>query len=190
MSKQEVNLNTLAQAMHVYHDRMHPGLARVKTRSEVNRTTKKLYKQKHTGGARHGSKKAPIFVGGGVTHGPKGVKRQLVLPTALKAHTKALALEVMKEHKLVTTADFTGVTKTRDAVKLLPEAKKLTIVLVDGNKGAFRALRNVANLTVYYAKDVNARHILIGGHIVIEEVTKKASTKAKPEKKTAKKTTK
>lgn len=190
MSKQEVNLNTLAQAMHIYHDRMHPGLARVKTRSEVNRTTKKLYKQKHTGGARHGSKKAPIFVGGGVTHGPKGVKRQLVLPTALRAHAKALALEVMKAEKLVTTADFTGVTKTKDAVKLLPTAKKHTVILTDGNKGAFRALRNVANLTVYYAKDVNARHILVGGHIVVEEATKKASVKENTAKKVTKKTTK
>ncbi len=190
MSKQEVNLNTLAQAMHVYHDRMHPGLARVKTRGEVNRTTKKLYKQKHTGGARHGSKKAPIFVGGGVTHGPKGVKRQLQLPTALRAHTKALAFEVMKAEKLVSSADFTGITKTKDAVKLLPSAKKITVILTDGNKSAFRALRNVENVVVFYAKDVNARNILIGGHIVMEEA-KKTEVKEKAEKKaTAKKTTK
>ena len=71
MSKQEVNLNTLAQAMHVYHDRMHPGLARVKTRGEVNRTTKKLYKQKGTGNARRGDKNTNIMKGGGHGHSKK-----------------------------------------------------------------------------------------------------------------------
>ena len=74
----EYNLKTsnslLLQAVRVFEDRTHFGLARVKTRSEVNKTRKKLYKQKGTGGARHGAKSAHIFVGGGVAHGPKGEK--------------------------------------------------------------------------------------------------------------------
>ena len=96
----------------------------------------------------------------------------------------------MKAEKLVSSADFTGITKTKDAVKLLPSAKKITVILTDGNKSAFRALRNVENVVVFYAKDVNARNILIGGHIVMEEA-KKTEVKEKAEKKaTAKKTTK
>jgi len=73
----------LAQAVRVYEDRMHPGLSKVKTRSEVAKSTRKIYKQTGTGGARHGAKSAPIFVGGGVAHGPKGVKRLLSLSKKL-----------------------------------------------------------------------------------------------------------
>jgi len=65
----------LVQIVRVFEDRTHFGLNKVKTRSEVNKTRKKLYKQKGTGGARHGAKSAHIFVGGGVAHGPKGEKR-------------------------------------------------------------------------------------------------------------------
>src|SRR3989344_5966768 len=71
------NFRLLAQAYHVYEDRTHLGLAKAKTRGEVRISTKKIYKQKGTGGARHGAKSAPIFVGGGVAHGPKGIKRKL-----------------------------------------------------------------------------------------------------------------
>ena len=49
-----------------------PRTAKVKQRSEIKGSTAKIYAQKGTGGARHSSRKAPIFVGGGVAHGPKG----------------------------------------------------------------------------------------------------------------------
>ena len=51
------------------------GNHKTKVRSEVSGSTRKIYKQKGTGGARHGAKSAHIFVGGGVAHGPKGEKR-------------------------------------------------------------------------------------------------------------------
>ena len=67
---QKENLPLLAQAVRVYEERSHIGFAKTKTRAEVNRTTKKVYKQKGTGGARHGARSAPIYVGGGTAHGP------------------------------------------------------------------------------------------------------------------------
>ena len=60
---QKLNMPLLAQAVHVYEERSHVGLRNTKTRSEVNRTTKKIYKQKGTGGARHGSRRANLYVG-------------------------------------------------------------------------------------------------------------------------------
>src|SRR3990167_4620035 len=69
------NDKLLAQAIHVYRDRQHLGNSKVKTRGEVTATTRKWYRQKGTGRARHGAVSAPLFVGGGVAHGPKGINR-------------------------------------------------------------------------------------------------------------------
>lgn len=193
MSKTEnkTNINLIAQAVHVYQDRSHPGLAKAKTRGEISRTTKKVYKQKHTGNARHGSKRAPIFVGGGVTHGPKGMKRLLVLPQGMRKGALEAALTLKKEEKLYTVADFTGVVKTKEALTRLPDAKRVTVALVDTNKGAFRALRNVSHVTVFYKKDLNARQVFYGGHLVVEEAGAKTEpTKEKKTVKALKKTTK
>ena len=79
------NLSLLSQAIHIYRDRAHIGLAKTKTRGEVARTTKKWYRQKGTGGARHGARSAPIFVGGGTAHGPKLARRELakIIPAPL-----------------------------------------------------------------------------------------------------------
>src|SRR3989344_5782006 len=67
----KVNSSLLTQAVKVYLTNQRQGNVKVKTRSEVIGSTKKIYRQKGTGKARHGAIKAPIFVGGGVAHGPK-----------------------------------------------------------------------------------------------------------------------
>src|SRR3989339_1998013 len=110
----------LVQIVRVFEDRTHFGLNKVKTRSEVNMTKKKLYKQKGTGGARHGAKSAHIFVGGGVAHGPKGEKRDLNLP--LKMKKKALYLSLVKKFNLKTAILVEGlnkVSKTSEANKMI-----------------------------------------------------------------------
>jgi len=188
MNKQEINTNLLAQVVHIYNDRQHGGHAKAKTRAEVNRTTRKVYKQKHTGNARHGSKRAPIFVGGGVTHGPKGIKRVLSMPTVMKKVALSHALALKDSEKMITMVDFTGVKKTRDAVALLPVAKRYLVVIQDENKSAFRAVRNIATVTPVYARDLNAQLVLLNGHIVFDE-PKKAATEKKTVK-IAKKETK
>ncbi|MFH1970929.1 MAG: 50S ribosomal protein L4, partial [Patescibacteria group bacterium] len=100
------NLNLLAQSVRVSESKTHPGLSKVKTRSEINRTTKKWYKQKGTGRARHGARSAPIFVGGGVSHGPTGIKRNLNLSKnmAKKSLFIAITLKVKKERVLVVSS--------------------------------------------------------------------------------------
>ncbi len=64
----------LAQAIHIYREDSHRGVAKTKTRGEVDLTKHKVYKQKGTGNARHGAKSSPIYVGGGVAFGPTGYK--------------------------------------------------------------------------------------------------------------------
>mgnify|MGYP001614747248 FL=1 len=124
-SLDSVNLDVLAQAIHVYRDRSHAGLSYAKTRSEVNRTTKKVYAQKGTGGARHGARSAPIFVGGGTTHGPKGIKRELKLSQAIAQRALDIALTVKaREGKVVVVDGLSTVKKTSEVVKFVNLVKK------------------------------------------------------------------
>lgn len=73
----EVKPTLIAQSIRVYLANQRQGTASTKTRSEVNYSTRKIYRQKGTGRARHGSKRAPIFVGGGVTFGPRPADKGL-----------------------------------------------------------------------------------------------------------------
>jgi large subunit ribosomal protein L4 len=121
----DVNLDLLAQAKRVYEDGAHPGLRKAKTRSEVIRTKKKVYKQKGTGGARHGSKNAPIFVGGGVAHGPRPLRRVLELPKKMKevALNMAVALKA-KNGEVVLVDGVKKIGKTNEAASFLSKVSK------------------------------------------------------------------
>ena len=73
------------------------GTHKAKGRSEVNRTTAKAYRQKGTGNARHGSRRAPIFVGGGVAHGPTPRKYTKQMPRRMRRAALRSALSVKAE---------------------------------------------------------------------------------------------
>ena len=68
----DINNKLIAQVLYTQIANLKPKLAKTKQRNEIIGSTAKIYAQKGTGKARHSSKKAPIFVGGGVAHGPKG----------------------------------------------------------------------------------------------------------------------
>src|SRR5579859_4653392 len=130
------NIALLSQAIRVYGDRAHFGLAKSQTRAEVNRTTKKLYKQKGTGGARHGSRKAPIFVGGGVAHGPRPVSRVLTLPAKMKRKAIGVAITLAVKEGRVVGADM-DFKKTNEAhnfiEKVFGKDQRVTFLLKKEN---------------------------------------------------------
>lgn len=166
------NIALLAQAIRVYTDRSHPGLAKVQTRDTVKRTKKKLYSQKGTGGARHGSRKAPIFVGGGVAHGPTGVKRELTLPVAMKRRATAVAMTQAVKEKRVIAADL-GFAKTLETQnfmkKVLQNQNKRTTFVVGHKSEVTRFLRNIRNSKVVRMTDLNAFEIFFGGNIILDK---------------------
>ena len=177
---QEENLALLAQAVRVYEDRLHPGLAKVKTRADVDRTKKKLYRQKGTGGARHGARSAPIFVGGGVAHGPKGVKRILSLPTNMKRKALWVALSLKaKEGEITLVEGLSTLKKTKEAQSLIAKIaknegkekriSKYTFVLSDLNLGAAKVLGNIDGANVVPYKSLNAYLAYLGGMLVFDK---------------------
>src|SRR3990167_76820 len=95
--------------------------ASTKTRGEVRGSTRKVYKQKGTGGARHGAIRAPIYVGGGIVFGPRPRKVRLALPRSMKKAALASALSAKMVDQGVLGLEGIGKAtgKTKEIVKLL-----------------------------------------------------------------------
>jgi large subunit ribosomal protein L4 len=178
--QEKENKILLAQAIRVYENRKHPGLSKTKTRGEVTASTRKIYKQKGTGRARHGALSAPIFVGGGVTHGPRGVKRRLSLPKKMRRKALNIALTLKeKEGKLLVVNGFSKLVKTKKAAsliaKIVAKEKKInknsrfTFVLSEKNKDASLALRNIANVQVLPLRNLNVYSVYFGGVLIIDK---------------------
>ena len=135
------------------------------SRSNVNRTTKKLYKQKGTGGARHGSRNAPIFVGGGTAHGPHPHSHAHDLPKKVRAMAMkhALSAKVKDDALLVIDSATLDGGKTKD---LTAQLKKLGIsnALVIGgatlDEGFARAARNIPGIDVLPLAGLNVYDVL------------------------------
>lgn len=171
-----INLPLLAQAVYVYEGRAHVGLRKTKTRAEVNKTTKKIYRQKGTGGARHGSRRAPIFVGGGIALGPRPIKKVLDLSKNVKNKTKLMAFSLKaEERKLVFVSGLSKISKTKEAGDLLKalikatKGKFSTFVLSDKAAEVVKYFRNLPNSKFFFFKNINTLDIIKGGLIIVDE---------------------
>jgi large subunit ribosomal protein L4 len=186
----DINLPLVAQAARVYEDRQHKGLARVKGRGEISASTRKIYKQKGTGGARHGAISAPIFVGGGIAHGPKGVKR--VLRLSKKMNTRALESTYrlkVSEGAVVYVDGFDSITKTKSAQALINAAmdgksgKRVLVLVNEMTEVLVKAFRNISDVTVVPQKNVSVRDLIVSSLILVESSTdSKQVSKDKPTK--------
>jgi large subunit ribosomal protein L4 len=148
------------------------GTHKVLTKSEVSYSTKKIYRQKGTGGARHGSKKAPIFRHGGVYKGPvvrshahelPKMFRKLGLRHALSAKVKAGELVVLDAAE---TADV----KTSALAKQVANLGWKRALIIDGaevNEGFARAARNLQNVDILPTQGANVYDILRSDTLVV-----------------------
>lgn len=169
------NKTLIAQAVRVYLANQRQGNASTKTRSEVAGSRKKVWRQKGTGRARHGSITGPIFVGGGITFGPRPHDFSLEMPKRMKKAALHSALsEKLSEGKVtVLDGEFTGKTKQiAQALKSLGFADKkgkankvLFIMGEEANvrKGAF----NIGGLTVQTTSNLGIYPVVISKNIVI-----------------------
>lgn len=148
------------------------GTHKVKTRSESSYSTKKIYRQKGTGGARHGARSAPIFRGGGVYKGPVVRShahdltkkfRALGLKHALSAKAGAGELIIIENAELAN-----GKTKElANAIKALGWTKALVIDGAEVNEGFARAARNIDGINVLPSMGANVYDILKSNTLVL-----------------------
>jgi len=171
----KVNTVLLAQAVRVYTSNSQQKTSKVKTRGEVVGSTRKIYRQKGTGNARHGAKYAPIFVGGGIAHGPKGVRPDnLVLPKNMRRRALASAiLEKLLSGSIVGLSgvkDFSG--KTSSAVKLLSSIASHpnnSVLVVTQGKATplYQAISNLQGVTMKRASLVNVLDLVSSSHLIV-----------------------
>ena len=133
--------------------------AKTKQKNEITGSTSKIYAQKGTGNARHASRKAPIFVGGGVAHGPKGQKNyklRKLNKSEKKLSVTSLITEKNKFKNLIVIDDFDiEIKKTKEMSKILKTLKAdNSLLLLDKSSKdkIFRSSKNIPNIKV---TDVN-----------------------------------
>ena len=133
--------------------------AKTKQKNEIIGSTSKIYAQKGTGNARHASRKAPIFVGGGVAHGPKGQKNyklRKLNKSEKKLSVTSLITEKNKFKNLIVIDDFDiEIKKTKEMSKILKTLKAdNSLLLLDKSSKdkIFRSSKNIPNIKV---TDVN-----------------------------------
>ena len=143
-----------------------PRTAKTKQRNEVKGSTSKIYAQKGTGGARHSSRKAPIFVGGGVAHGPKGsvYKVKKINKKIRKLGLLYLLTQKNKVNSLFVVEDFkTEITKTKLFNKFLEKNKlQNSLIISDENSKSkiIKSARNIPNLKIIKQEGTNVYDLL------------------------------
>lgn len=172
----KINLPLLAQAMRVYTSNSHQKTSRVKTRGEVRISTRKIYRQKGTGHARHGAKSAPIFVGGGVAHGPKGLKKILVLSKKLRKLALKSAMSFMiSKGKLAVVEIVQDIKKTSIAAKILNKIRenekvnKITVVFSKLNNEQIKYFRNIKDIRLVNFESLNVGDLLNANFVVFDK---------------------
>ncbi len=170
----EVNDDALKKMIRLQLDSMRQGTRKTKTRAEVSGGGRKPWKQKGTGRARQGSIRATQWRGGGIPIGvnPRDYtfkinkkERSLALKTALTYKVKDKALVVVDDIK------FNSL-KTKDAVQMLEDLKlkgKVIFVTKDENENFYMATRNLGNVLVLMADEINCYDLVNADMLVVEE---------------------
>ncbi|WP_293445635.1 50S ribosomal protein L4 [Persephonella sp.] len=156
------------------------GTASTKTRAEIRGSRRKILPQKGTGNARHGDKKANIFVGGGVAHGPHPRDYYYALPKKVrKKALKGVLSMKLKDGEITIIEDFTfDQPKTKKAIEVLKnfglDQSKVLLVLSEKDENVVRSFRNLPKAKVLLVEGLNTYDILNADHVLI---TKSAAEK-------------
>ena len=129
--------------------------AKTKQKNEIIGSTSKIYAQKGTGNARHASRKAPIFVGGGIAHGPKGENAYKIRKLNKKEKKLGLASIITEKNKLkdlIVFNDFNkAIVKTKEMYLILKKFEATNSLLIldkSSNQNIGRSLKNIPNVKV------------------------------------------
>ncbi len=154
--------------------------AKTKQKNEIIGSTSKIYAQKGTGNARHASRKATIFVGGGIAHGPKGEKNYKIRKlnkNEKKMSVASLLSDKKKSSNLIVISDFKNeIKKTKEMNKILNkfEASNSLIILDKNSKEkVFKSLRNLPNVKTTDINHFSAFDIIKFKKVIFTETSVK-----------------
>lgn len=133
--------------------------AKTKQQNEVSGPTSKIYAQKGTGNARHASRKAPIFVGGGVAHGPKGqlsYKTRKLNKSEKKQSIASIISEKMKNNDLLIFSNFTSeIKKTKEMNLIIKKFNLINSLIILDKSSKDKIERSIKNIPNVKVTDVN-----------------------------------
>ena len=154
--------------------------AKTKQQNEVSGPTSKIYAQKGTGNARHASRKAPIFVGGGIAHGPKGelsYKKRKLNKSEKKQSIASLISDKIKNNNLLIFSDFSSKIKKTKEMNLILKKFQISnsiIILDKTSKGNVeKSIRNIPNIKVTDINHFSAFDIVKFEKVVFTETSVK-----------------
>ncbi|PYP51642.1 MAG: 50S ribosomal protein L4 [Gemmatimonadetes bacterium] len=169
-----INMPVMHQAVKAYMSNQRLGLAYTKTRGLVAGGNQKPWKQKGTGRARQGSRRAPQWVGGGTVFGPTGRKYDQTVPRQVRALARKSALNARaREDALIVIDNFNyDAPSTKQLMSLLSAlgvTEKKVLILTDGlKKNVFLSGRNLQRTHVMPYADVSTYHILWSDVVLVE----------------------
>ncbi|MCA9996616.1 MAG: 50S ribosomal protein L4 [Anaerolineales bacterium] len=161
----KVNRDLMHQALIRQMANARLGTHKTKGRSEVNRTTRKMYRQKGTGNARHGSRRAPIFVGGGVAHGPKPRSYVKAMPRKMRraALRSALTVKASNNDVVLLNDMQLDMPKTKEMVALMNRLvgnNSALLLLSERNANVEKSANNLSDVKTLRANYLNIRDLL------------------------------
>lgn len=172
----KINNNLMTQAVRVYLFNQRRGTVKTKTRGEVKISTRKIYRQKGTGRARHGAKSAPIFVGGGVAFGPR--QRDYSLKLNQKSRKAALFSALSSKLKDGDIKIITGLEKLEPKTKnmaqvlqvlSLDKKNKSLLLVIPASKdfeSVTKAAQNIEGVSVRASNLLNTYEVLVNNNIL------------------------
>jgi len=176
----KINKKLVSNALYKANANYKGRRAKTKQKNEIIGSTSKIYAQKGTGGARHASRKAPIFVGGGVAHGPKGqsnYKKRKLNKSEKKLSIASLISQKNKFNNLVVMSDFKNeIKKTKEMNEILIKFKidnSLIILDKSSKDKIYKSSRNIPKIKVTDVNHFSAFDIIKFKKIVFTETSVK-----------------
>ena len=180
----EPNNHVIYLAVKQYLAAQRQGTHKVKTRAEVKGASRKLHKQKGTGGSRKGNIRNPLYKGGGTIFGPKPHKydiklnrkvKDLAKISALSAKAKENSIIVLEDLKLDApkTKQFQGILKN---LNVNVDGRKTLVVLPEYNDNVYLSLRNIPTVDSVMLSDINTYDIMNSNYLVFTESAAKIFT--------------
>jgi large subunit ribosomal protein L4 len=169
----KVLYRTLKDAVVMYQANQRQGTASTRGRSEVKGSNKKPYKQKHTGRARAGDRKSPIWRGGGTVFGPRPKDWSYHMPTKARRVALRSAIAGKLADDEVVVADLGGfdTPSSKAARKVLADLgspRRACVVIAQGNEALYKSFRNFPGVKVRTSADLCAFDVVNGGLIIAE----------------------
>ena len=180
----EPNTHVVYLAVKQYLAAQRQGTHKVKTRAEVKGASRKLHRQKGTGGSRKGNIRNPLYKGGGTIFGPKPRDYDFKLNRKVKELAKMSALTYKaKDNAIVVVEDIQlAAPKTREFTEILSnlkvDGKKLLVVMAENNDNLYLSLRNLPTVQSTLIRDINTYDIINADAVVMTEGAAKVFAEA------------